>query len=116
MTQKFRALKPLKVGDRVFWIGEVFTIPDDRDWQSIIRLGLAELTTTVAAEEKSAATDKNNLTIAQEYDSIPQIVKAGPVWKRVMLGDQQIGKSVKTDEEAQEIIDNWLKENSIESN
>jgi hypothetical protein len=38
----------------------------------------------------------------------PEIVKAGPRWKKVMLGNEQIGKTVGSDEEAQAIIAEWL--------
>lgn len=42
----------------------------------------------------------------------PEIRKAGPVWRKVFVGDEQIGKTVKSDEEANEIIENYLNGNS----
>lgn len=92
---KFRALKPLKVGDNSFNVGDIFYPIDNRDWMSLVRLESAELIDDVKEHVTS--------TIAQE----PVVVKAGPVWKKVMLGDVQLGKSVKTEEEALEIIEEW---------
>jgi len=57
---------------------------------------------SAVVERKDLTTDENNDIV------IPEIVQAGPAWKRVMLGNEQIGKSVRTDEEAQAIIDEWL--------
>lgn len=105
MTQEFRALKPLKIGDNEIWIDEIFTMPDDRDWLPLIKLELAEL---VNGEGKEISPQSAELP--EPDTSFPEIVKAGPVWKKVMLGDEQIGKSVKTEEEAQAIIDEWLEE------
>lgn len=42
----------------------------------------------------------------------PEIVKAGPVWRKVMLNGEQIGKTVKTDEEAFDIITAWKESNN----
>ena len=128
MTQKLRALKHLKVGDKEFWFGDVFSMPDDRDWLPLIRLKLAELvnsegeeispqpteevTEEVVAEpetETSSEVEETPLTTDEKRDIVmPEVVQAGPAWKRVMLGGEQIGKSVRTDEEAQAIIDEWL--------
>ena len=108
MTFNFRALKPITVGENEFWIGDVFAMPDDRDWQAIVKLGLAELVEEKEGGEIPPSTAKNDLTNTSDNAIMPEIVKAGPAWKRVMLNGEQIGKSVKTDEEAQAIIDEWL--------
>lgn len=136
MTHKFRALKPLKIGDKEFWLGDVFSMPDDRDWLPLIKLELAELVngegeeispqpsavkevTTETAEEVTQETvteipsevEETPLTNDEKHDIImPEVIQAGPAWKKVMLGKEQIGKSVRTDEEAQAIIDEWLDE------
>lgn len=41
----------------------------------------------------------------------PKIVRAGPVWIKVMVGNEQIGKSVKSFAEAKEVAENWKKAN-----
>ena len=108
MNEQFRALKPILIGENEFWIGDIFTIPDNRNWQEIVKLGLAELVEEKEGGEIPPSTAKNDLTNTSDNAIMPEIVKAGPAWKRVMLNGEQIGKSVKTDEEAQAIIDEWL--------
>lgn len=62
-------------------------------------------------EVKNQETNENILTNTVKHDNeMPIIVSAGPRWRKVMLGDEQIGKTVGSDKEAQQIIDEWLEE------
>jgi hypothetical protein len=96
---KFRALRYMKIGDKQIAPNDIFYAIDNRDWISLVRLGSAELIDDVK--------EQVDLTVKQD----PTIVKAGPRWRKVMLGETQIGKSVKTDEEALAIIATWEEEN-----
>ena len=87
----------LSVGDKILFAGDLF----DKSLVSVRRLKqLYEF-------RKIALTKEETVSRTDE----PTIVKAGPVWRKVMLGEVQIGKSVKSDEEALEIIAAWKLEN-----
>ena len=87
----------LSVGDKILFAGDLF----DKSLVSARRLKqLYEFRKIALTKEETVSrTDK------------PTIVKAGPVWRKVMLGEVQIGKSVKSDDEALEIIAAWKLEN-----
>jgi len=60
--------------------------------------------------------EENILTNAQENDIVmPEIRKKGVAWFAVYLGEEQIGKSVRSEDEAQAIVDEWL-ENATQPN
>lgn len=90
----------LSVGDKILFAGDLF----DKSLVSVRRLKqLYEF-------RKIALTKNEAITIISTIEE-PTIVKAGPVWRKVMLGEVQIGKSVKSDDEALEIIAAWKIEN-----
>jgi len=83
----------LSVGGKILFAGDLF----DKSLVSVRRLKqLYEF-------RKIALTKEEIVSRTDE----PTIVKAGPVWKKVMLGTVQLGKSVKTEKEATEIIEEW---------
>lgn len=87
---QLRALRQVKIADTIYYKGEIFPFPLDRDWRKIVRLKGAEIVTDERVVSAS-----------------PTIIKAGPRWRKVMLGDEQIGKTVGSDEEAEKIIEAW---------
>lgn len=58
-------------------------------------------------DQKEPLTNLDNS--ATNKPNEPVIKQAGPAWVKVYLGDEVLGKAVRTKEEAQEIIDEWRK-------
>lgn len=79
------AVRPMKVGSKIVLPGESFSPPEGQDFSTLIRRGRVK---------KARGT--------------PEIRKAGPAWRKVFVGDEQIGKAVKTDEEAQAIVESYM--------
>lgn len=56
-----------------------------------------------------------DLTTDEQSDTIiPEIRKVGTAWMGVFVGEKQIGKSVRTQEEAQVILDHYIAHEEIE--
>jgi len=113
-----KALKLIKIADKEYFPGNFFEqIDDGRDWLAMKMMGMIvdipdeEIVSEDAIEEIIKPIKENLLTTDTNSVSVmPEIRAAGPAWNKVFLGDVQIGKTVRTKEEAQEIIDQWLDE------
>lgn len=79
-------------------VGSVF----DKSLVNVRRLRqLYENRKIVFADDNEVLTEEQNSVIMPE-------IKTKGAWLAVYAGNEQIGKSVRTEEEAQEIIDEWL--------
>ncbi len=87
-----------------FAIGDIF----DKSLVNVRRLRMLYEARKIVVAEEHKVSDEKDLTNTNDSVIMPEIVKAGPAWKKVVLNGEQIGKSVKTEEEAQAIIDEWL--------
>lgn len=103
-TREYVVNKPLlSVAGRMFFAGDPF----DKSLVSTRRL-------RQLYEFRKIALTKEEIKVVVTSIEEPTIIKAGPVWRKVMLGDIQIGKTVKTDDEALEIIAAWRTEQGNE--
>lgn len=91
---------------RAFDVGEPF----DKSLVNVRRLRQLYETRKIIVKSN----EEKSLTSVEETVIMPEIVKAGPAWKKVMLNGEQIGKTVKTEEEAQAIIDEWLENQKLQ--
>ena len=67
------------------------------------------ITPAVETPKETVIVEETLLTNDENHDIVmPEIRAKGPAWMGVFLGEEQIGKSVRTEEEAQAIIDEWL--------
>lgn len=125
MTE-YKVLKRIKVGKDWHNPGDSVKGTDDHDWARIVNLGLAILkdgddkeqkpfTPKAIKETPKEPTSEPNTPLtnldnrANNTSKEPVIKPAGKAWFKVYLGDEVLGKAVRTKEEAQEIIDEWRK-------
>jgi len=112
-----KALKLVKIADKEYLPGDTFEQVDDgRDWLAMKMMGMI---VDIPDEEIFESPDQEIIEPIKEKDLTlddnsvnvePEIKAAGPAWFKVWLGDEQLGKAVRTKDEAQEIIDQWLLE------
>lgn len=94
-TQEFVAIKNFLYGGKSYTNGEPFD-KADHPAHKLRRL----FDTRKIAPVESGFVPPRRVT--------PEIRKAGPVWRKVFVGDEQIGKTVKSDEEAQAIVESYM--------
>ena len=72
-----------------------------------------KITTLESLFDKSVVIEEKPLTNVKESDTIePEIRQAGPAWMKVFVNKNQIGKTVRTQKEAEEIVAQWKKSNT----
>ena len=107
-----KSLLPMHKIKRLFETRKItpdYSLYDRESEPEIVAETVEEVTEEIVAE--TVEVEETPLTTDEKRDIVmPEVVQAGPAWKKVMLGKEQIGKSVRTDEEAQAIIDEWLDE------
>lgn len=110
----YNVLKKIKVGDKYFLPGSSVEETKYHDWKKLVKLELVSISDTLTQptpkEEKPEPVNKP-LTETENDDTVIPVIKAkGPAWLGVYFKGEQIGKSVRTEDEAEEIIEEWLKE------
>ncbi len=67
------------------------------------------VTPAVETPKETVIVEETPLTNDENHDIVmPEIKAAGPAWFKVWLGEEQIGKTVRTKLEAEEIVAEWL--------
>lgn len=111
----YKAIHVLRVGEHEYFPGEVFTSIDDRDWNSLVRFGIASETNEEPTDKKITAKQveipseplpesTEDLTSAEKSDTNvrkAEVKKAG-VWYKVFdEAGEQIGSATRDQEEAE---------------
>ena len=111
-SYKIISPRNVRIGDRDYYFGEIVEETGDRDFGRLVKLKLIEPTDSKpepTPKENSSPTNKP-LTETENDDTVIPVIKAkGPAWFGVYFKGEQIGKSVRTEAEAEEIKQEYEK-------